>query len=84
MAAPARKCTMRGSCGKRGLFGRDLPCPYDGPPVEVSCSYAYDVLDIGSLASCSQTTRFENNSYQRAARSLPSDQHAAPQIRSLR
>ncbi|KAL0949555.1 hypothetical protein HGRIS_009604 [Hohenbuehelia grisea] len=23
---------MRGSCGRKGIFGRSLPCPYDGPP----------------------------------------------------
>ncbi|KAJ8518364.1 hypothetical protein ONZ45_g4551 [Pleurotus djamor] len=28
------RCSMRGSCGRRGLFGKPLPCPYDGPPVE--------------------------------------------------
>lgn len=32
------KCAMRGSCGKKGLFGKPLPCPYDGPPVDV-CTY---------------------------------------------
>ncbi|KAF9534386.1 patched family-domain-containing protein [Crepidotus variabilis] len=25
------KCAMRGSCGRKGMFGKDLPCPYDGP-----------------------------------------------------
>ncbi|KAG6855074.1 hypothetical protein C0991_006003 [Blastosporella zonata] len=25
---------MRDSCGKKGFFGKDLPCPYDGVPVE--------------------------------------------------
>lgn len=29
------KCAMRGSCGKKGFFGKPLPCPYDGPPVKV-------------------------------------------------
>jgi hypothetical protein len=76
---------MRGSCGKKGLFGRDLPCPYDGPPVEVRIVLlTHDVMDIRSLAPCSQTIRLENNSYQYAARSLLPDQHAAPQIKSLR
>ncbi|ESK97466.1 vacuolar membrane protein [Moniliophthora roreri MCA 2997] len=28
------RCSMRDSCGKKGIFGRDLPCPYDGPPQE--------------------------------------------------
>lgn len=26
---------MRGSCGKKGFFGKPLPCPYDGPPDDV-------------------------------------------------
>ncbi|KDR83373.1 hypothetical protein GALMADRAFT_132830 [Galerina marginata CBS 339.88] len=25
---------MLGSCGKKGIFGAALPCPYDGPPVK--------------------------------------------------
>lgn len=29
------QCAMRGSCGSRAWFGQPLPCPYDGPPVEV-------------------------------------------------
>lgn len=35
---------MRGSCGKKGLFGQQLPCPYDGPPVEPEDSKARDLL----------------------------------------
>lgn len=31
----AGKCAMRASCGKKGFFGKPLPCPYDGPAVEV-------------------------------------------------
>ncbi|PFH50535.1 hypothetical protein AMATHDRAFT_144865 [Amanita thiersii Skay4041] len=27
-------CAMRGSCGRKGLFSKPLPCPYDGPPQE--------------------------------------------------
>ncbi|KIY65425.1 multidrug efflux transporter AcrB transmembrane domain-containing protein [Cylindrobasidium torrendii FP15055 ss-10] len=30
----AGHCSMRDTCGKKGLFGRDLPCPYDGKPVQ--------------------------------------------------
>ncbi|KAG6911630.1 hypothetical protein DXG01_007880 [Tephrocybe rancida] len=33
-SAATGRCVMRDSCGKRGFFGKDLPCPYDGPPVE--------------------------------------------------
>jgi len=29
-------CAMRDSCGHKGLFGGDLPCPYSGPPIDVS------------------------------------------------
>lgn len=28
------QCAMRDSCGKKGFFGKNLPCPYDGPPLE--------------------------------------------------
>ncbi|KAF4602307.1 hypothetical protein EYR40_005512 [Pleurotus pulmonarius] len=28
------RCAMRDSCGRRGMFGKELPCPYDGPPIE--------------------------------------------------
>ncbi|KDQ20707.1 hypothetical protein BOTBODRAFT_26724 [Botryobasidium botryosum FD-172 SS1] len=27
-------CALRGTCGKKGMFGQELPCPYDGPAVE--------------------------------------------------
>jgi len=29
------QCVMRGSCGQKGWLGKPLPCPYDGPAVEV-------------------------------------------------
>ncbi|KAH6915405.1 patched family-domain-containing protein [Coprinopsis sp. MPI-PUGE-AT-0042] len=32
-AAPGR-CAMRDNCGKTSIFGKELPCPYNGPPVE--------------------------------------------------
>lgn len=31
-------CSMRGSCGMKGWSGKPLPCPYDGPAVEVSAT----------------------------------------------
>jgi hypothetical protein len=31
------RCAMRGSCGSKGMFGKPLPCPYNGPAYEVSC-----------------------------------------------
>jgi hypothetical protein len=35
------RCVMRGSCGKKGLFGKPLPCPYNGPPQQVSITECY-------------------------------------------
>ncbi|KIO31040.1 glycoside hydrolase family 61 protein [Tulasnella calospora MUT 4182] len=35
MASTPGKCAIRGSCGSKGRFGPQLPCPYDGPPQEV-------------------------------------------------
>ncbi|KAG2370048.1 patched family-domain-containing protein [Suillus spraguei] len=40
----AGQCAMRGSCGTKGWFGQQLPCPYDGPPVEPEDSKARDLL----------------------------------------
>ncbi|KAG1874677.1 patched family-domain-containing protein [Suillus subalutaceus] len=40
----AEQCAMRGSCGTKGWFGQQLPCPYDGPPVEPEDSKARDLL----------------------------------------
>jgi hypothetical protein len=61
------KCAMRGSCGKKGFFGKPLPCPYDGPPVEVhflplhteQCPYFSNslmtiILDVYSVMSVAQ------------------------------
>ncbi|KAH0587421.1 hypothetical protein H2248_006210 [Termitomyces sp. 'cryptogamus'] len=28
------RCVMRDTCGSKGFFGKSLPCPYDGSPVE--------------------------------------------------
>ncbi|KAG6886081.1 hypothetical protein C0993_004071 [Termitomyces sp. T159_Od127] len=28
------RCAMRDTCGSKGFFGKPLPCPYDGAPVE--------------------------------------------------
>ncbi|KAL4081933.1 patched family-domain-containing protein [Scleroderma yunnanense] len=38
------RCAMRGSCGTKGWFGQQLPCPYDGPPVQPEDSRARDLL----------------------------------------
>lgn len=37
-SASQGQCSMRGACGTKGWLGQPLPCPYDGPAVEVSCS----------------------------------------------
>lgn len=52
------QCVMRGSCGKKGWIGAPLPCPYDGPPIEVSrttciCSFCSSQF----YASASQRIR---------------------------
>lgn len=28
-------CVMRDTCGRKGWFGTELPCPYDGAPLDV-------------------------------------------------
>jgi hypothetical protein len=35
MYEPQGSCAFRDTCGKKSVFGGDLPCPYDGPPVDV-------------------------------------------------
>ena len=45
------RCAMRGSCGPKVMFGKPLPCPYDGPPSEVRLLYVYTpaVSDTGFI-----------------------------------
>lgn len=38
------QCAMRGSCGSKGWFGQQLPCPYDGPPLEPEGKKARNLL----------------------------------------
>ncbi|RDB23148.1 Niemann-Pick type C-related protein 1 [Hypsizygus marmoreus] len=38
------RCAMRSSCGKKGFFGKSLPCPYDGPAVEPENEKARSLL----------------------------------------
>ncbi|KAG6829322.1 hypothetical protein H0H92_004925 [Tricholoma furcatifolium] len=38
------RCAMRDTCGKKGFFGKPLPCPYDGPPVEPEDDRARELL----------------------------------------
>lgn len=40
------QCSMRGSCGMKGWSGKMLPCPYDGPALEVR------LLGIKSISRC--------------------------------
>jgi len=49
-AMPVHKeghCVMRQTCGSKGMFGKQLPCPDNGPAIEVCvcvcvfvCAYA--------------------------------------------
>ncbi|KAF5369963.1 hypothetical protein D9758_001274 [Tetrapyrgos nigripes] len=41
-----QRCAMRDACGKKGFFGRELPCPYDGPPIEPDDSTRQVLLDV--------------------------------------
>ncbi|KAE9399012.1 hypothetical protein BT96DRAFT_1019765 [Gymnopus androsaceus JB14] len=34
MSGPPQRCGMRDTCGSKSIFGKQLPCPYDGPPKE--------------------------------------------------
>jgi hypothetical protein len=34
-ARESGRCTMRGTCGSKGLFGAPIPCPDNGLAVEV-------------------------------------------------
>ncbi|KAJ3856931.1 patched family-domain-containing protein [Lentinula lateritia] len=38
MSDPPQRCGMRDTCGSKSIFGKQLPCPYDGPPIEPSAS----------------------------------------------
>ncbi|KAL1742428.1 patched family-domain-containing protein [Schizophyllum fasciatum] len=40
----AGRCAMRSSCGRKGWFGKELPCPYDGPAIEPEDSEARKLL----------------------------------------
>ncbi|KAF6762740.1 patched family-domain-containing protein [Ephemerocybe angulata] len=42
----AGQCAMQGSCGKKGFFGKDLPCPYDGPPSEPDSATRDLLVDV--------------------------------------
>jgi hypothetical protein len=47
-------CAMRGVCGTKGWFGQQLPCPYDGPAVEVSRLENYEPV---SEVQCSRSPK---------------------------
>lgn len=40
-------CAMRGSCGGVSAFDPSLPCPYDGPPEDVSQPFLYIETSCG-------------------------------------
>ncbi|KAJ3998282.1 patched family-domain-containing protein [Lentinula boryana] len=46
MSDPPQRCGMRDTCGSKTLFGKQLPCPYDGPPKEPSSSTRKLLLDV--------------------------------------
>ncbi|KIY45848.1 multidrug efflux transporter AcrB transmembrane domain-containing protein [Fistulina hepatica ATCC 64428] len=46
MSDKAGQCSMRASCGRKGLFGKPLPCPYDGPAVEPDDNARTQLSDI--------------------------------------
>ncbi|KAF9468969.1 patched family-domain-containing protein [Collybia nuda] len=60
------RCAMRGHCGKKGFFGKDLPCPYDGPPVVPESDKARSVLvnvcgsDFSEGPTCCTTDQVES------------------------
>ena len=50
------RCAMRGSCGPKEIFGKPLPCPFDGPPSEVCSTLIYmrlavDLVNVGRRRS---------------------------------
>ncbi|KAJ3841539.1 hypothetical protein EV361DRAFT_76733 [Lentinula raphanica] len=46
MSDNPQRCAMRDTCGSKTLFGKQLPCPYDGPPQEPSSSTRKLLLDV--------------------------------------
>ncbi|TRM68302.1 patched family-domain-containing protein [Schizophyllum amplum] len=37
---------MRASCGRKGMFGKELPCPYDGPAIEPDSAARKLLVDV--------------------------------------
>jgi hypothetical protein len=54
------KCVMRGSCGKKGFFGKPLPCPYDGPPQEVRVVKSFEIVLLTGFPPSWTTTSYFN------------------------
>lgn len=46
MKKRTQSCAFRDTCGKKNLFGRDLPCPYDGAPVEPNDKFRTLLVDV--------------------------------------
>jgi len=84
MALPdTSRCAMRGSCGSKGWFGQQLPCPYDGPPVEV-CNFAFlrGQANQPSVCLSPRTNMLGISSSLFAVPSTQKDQLVVPQTKS--
>lgn len=40
------RCAIRGHCGKKSIFGGDLPCPDNGPAHEPEASERQKLVDL--------------------------------------
>ena len=76
---------MRDSCGKKGFFGKDLPCPYDGPPVEVWCQslFIHEAL-IRTIPDSQNMTRPAHFWLILVVQNMPKVPSAAQQSKSNR
>lgn len=54
---PLGSCVFRDTCGKKSMFGKELPCPYDGPPVDVCTSSMKGCLP----ANCNHLSIYPTN-----------------------
>ncbi|KAF5393839.1 hypothetical protein D9757_000230 [Collybiopsis confluens] len=46
MSDPSQQCGMRDTCGSKSIFGKQLPCPDDGPPKQPDSSTRAILRDI--------------------------------------
>lgn len=73
---------MRDSCGKKGFFSKDLPCPYDGPPLEVCGHSLLPPEGIQIIPNSQQTTRLARFWSTLVARNMPKVPSAVQQDKS--